>query len=199
MKKWIWTALVLWAGFSAMAEVPLNPVEETWERADSVIVVLKEALPEMPVGALADGQEAPSLFSSIGSLKKVMRKPVDSLSAPLSEGATAPEMSQAARNVNNMYSADLAQGMSVDDALIELRASSLVEYAALLELRASSLVEYAEPNYIVHTLTLPTDPFFNEVWASDNHGQEYYNRSLEIVSGTAGADMNWTSAWPPTR
>ena len=82
MKKLIVAGFVLLAGFSLQAETLYSPssieYELTLNRAreqgvDSVIVVFKEALPESPVSALAEGQEAPSLFSSIGTLKKVAK------------------------------------------------------------------------------------------------------------------------------
>ncbi|GAM07794.1 thermophilic serine proteinase [Geobacter sp. OR-1] len=47
-------------------------------------------------------------------------------------------------------------------------------------------VEYAEPNYRVHSLSLPNDPRFNETWGLRNTGQ---------TGGTSGADINVSAAW----
>jgi len=47
-------------------------------------------------------------------------------------------------------------------------------------------VSYVEPNYVVHTLVVPNDPMFSDLWGMQNTGQ---------TGGTAGADIHATQAW----
>ncbi|HVT19237.1 MAG TPA: S8 family peptidase [Thermoanaerobaculia bacterium] len=54
-------------------------------------------------------------------------------------------------------------------------------------------VLYAEPNYIVHTSTIPNDPRFGELWGLRNTGQ-----TILGVPGTAGADIKAEPAWTVT-
>lgn len=51
-------------------------------------------------------------------------------------------------------------------------------------------VEYAEPNYIVHKAAIPDDTHFDTQWGLRNIAQ-----TVNGVTGTAGADINATSAW----
>ncbi len=51
-------------------------------------------------------------------------------------------------------------------------------------------VEYAEPNFIVHKTAVPNDTSFNLQWGMRNTGQ-----SINGITGTAGADINATTAW----
>lgn len=50
------------------------------------------------------------------------------------------------------------------------------------ELSARTDVEYAEPNYILHAIAIPNDPYFGQLWGLQN-------------TGTPGADISATSAW----
>ena len=54
-------------------------------------------------------------------------------------------------------------------------------------------VAFAEPNYIVHALSDPSDPLFPELWGLKNIGQP-----INGVAGTAGADMRAAEAWSLT-
>lgn len=51
-------------------------------------------------------------------------------------------------------------------------------------------VAVAEPNYLVHALSLPNDPSFGLQWALDNTGQ---------TTGTPDADVDAPEAWAVTR
>jgi len=57
---------------------------------------------------------------------------------------------------------------------------------ALREYRHDPNVLYAEPNYVVHALTLPNDPLFPQQWGLSNTGQD---------EGTVGADIHAPQAW----
>ena len=50
-------------------------------------------------------------------------------------------------------------------------------------------VEYAEPDYVVHALETPNDPYFYLQWGLNNSGQ---------LSGTPGADIDALAAWDVT-
>ena len=177
MKRFVFLSWVLGVGFSAQAMLPIAGVEEIApvQAADSVIVVFKDA----PSMALSDDADSSPVFSSIGSLEKVVKRPM--LSAPLADGEAAPDVSQAARNLDNMYSADVAPGKSLGDALMELR--------------AAPQVEYAEPNLRLKILAQPNDTYFDEVWGLENTGQTYYTRTLTEASGTPYTDINWINTW----
>ncbi|WP_298669423.1 S8 family serine peptidase [uncultured Methanofollis sp.] len=91
--------------------------------------------------------------------------------------------------VPGMQVVELPEGVSVEDAV--------AYYNSL------STVEYAEPNYYVHALKEPDDPYFEKLWGMKNTGQvlqdgqsfegmmAYYNNQ----AGTPGADMSVPAAW----
>jgi len=54
-------------------------------------------------------------------------------------------------------------------------------------------VEYAEPNYIVHALATPNDPFFGQLWGLHNTGQ-----TVNGTAGTSDADIDAPEAWDIT-
>lgn len=57
-------------------------------------------------------------------------------------------------------------------------------------------VEYAQPNYIYHTMAVPNDPDYNQLWAAKNTGQTITTGTYSGgVTGTAGDDMNLEKAW----
>jgi len=58
------------------------------------------------------------------------------------------------------------------------------------ELSQRADVEYAEPNYIVHAIAVPNDPYFDQLWGLRNSGQ-----AILGVAGKAGADISAVSAW----
>jgi hypothetical protein len=58
--------------------------------------------------------------------------------------------------------------------------------SALQQYRSDANVLYAEPNYVVHALGVPNDPYFPLQWNFDNTGQ---------WSGTPGADIGALQAW----
>ncbi|MCB0325194.1 MAG: S8 family serine peptidase [Bdellovibrionales bacterium] len=57
------------------------------------------------------------------------------------------------------------------------------------DLLAEGLLEYIEPNYVVHTLDVPNDPSFSQLWGMRNEGQ---------TGGTAGVDIDAPEAWELT-
>jgi len=61
--------------------------------------------------------------------------------------------------------------------------------SALAAYRRDSNVVYAEPDYIVHTVQIPNDPLFPQMWSLHNTGQH---------GGTAGADIHAQQAWDIT-
>jgi serine protease len=60
---------------------------------------------------------------------------------------------------------------------------------ALESYRKDPNVLYAEPDYIVHALRIPNDPFFSSLWGLRNTGQN---------GGTPDADIQALDAWDIT-
>ncbi|MBP2144746.1 subtilisin family serine protease [Methanofollis sp. W23] len=93
---------------------------------------------------------------------------------------------------------DLVPGMQVVELPEDVSVEEAVDYYNRL-----SNVEYAEPNYYVHALKEPDDPYFEKLWGMKNTGQVlqdgqsfdgmliYYNGQ----AGTPGADMKVPEAW----
>ena len=73
--------------------------------------------------------------------------------------------------------------------VIELKPGVSVEQA-VAELKARSDVQYAEPNYIYHATYQPNDPSYGNQWGFKNTGQ-----NIKDTTGTAGADIKAESAW----
>jgi len=61
---------------------------------------------------------------------------------------------------------------------------------ALESYRKDPNVLYAEPDYIVHALGIPNDPYFGSLWGLHNTGQN---------GGTPGADIQAVDAWDITK
>jgi subtilisin family serine protease len=66
--------------------------------------------------------------------------------------------------------------------------------ALVAALRNRTDVAFAEPNYIVHALSDPSDPLFPQLWGLKNIGQPVNGGA----PGTAGADMRAAEAWSYT-
>ena len=64
---------------------------------------------------------------------------------------------------------------------------------AIREYEAEGLVSYAEPNYLVHAVVVPNDPYFSLQWAWNNTGQ-----NIQGITGVPGADIKATDAWNVT-
>ncbi len=146
------------------------------QEVDSVIIVFKESATVRKKDGKSAAEKAE--FKSIKNLKKSVAHSLKK-SGKSKKGGSSP--SRAARNLKNMYSAKLAEGSGVFDAMEEIR--------------NSGLVEYVEPDYKVYPLAVPNDTYFDEVWALNNTGQPYYDRYQDLTSGTPGADINWLAAW----
>ncbi len=141
----------------------------------SVIVVFKEG--KNMRSKVMSGSSFSS-FSTLQQLKPVLSNPISLQSTNTkSQSKTAKTI----KNLNNMFSAKLAPGVSLNNALIELN--------------KSSLVEYAEPDYIIKLCAVPNDPLFNDQWELHNTGQEYHTSAITTEQGTAGKDINWISAY----
>jgi len=166
-------------------ELPPEMIEQA-KSLRSVIVVFKEALPEQPVGALSDeGGDVPSLFSSLGGLKKMIQTSTSELTAPLSDGGASPALISATRNLNHMYKAELTPDTSMGEALRELL--------------TSPLVEYAEPDWPLDLYAAPNDEHFDpEQWSLNNTGQTHHNYSGFEEAGTDDSDIARRAHWPPT-
>jgi subtilisin family serine protease len=72
---------------------------------------------------------------------------------------------------------------------IQVPSGTTVE-TAVAQYRALPTVEYAEPNYIVHALQNPDDPYFPQQWSLHNTGQ---------TGGASGADIHALQAWDITK
>ncbi|WP_265580937.1 S8 family peptidase [Methanofollis aquaemaris] len=122
--------------------------------------------------------------------------------APTGDG---PALCSASVNAHSALGADVADDLSdlvPGMQVVELPEGVSVEEAVDYYSRLSS-VEYAEPNYYVHALKEPDDPYFEKLWGMKNTGQIlqdgqsfegmliYYNGQ----AGTPGADMSIPGAW----
>jgi thermitase len=61
---------------------------------------------------------------------------------------------------------------------------------AILEYSKRPEVEYAQPNYIYHTLMIPNDPNFNDLWGLHNTSQ-----TINEATGISGKDIHAPEAW----
>lgn len=75
---------------------------------------------------------------------------------------------------------------------VRLRSSTLTTAVLIARLRADPSVEVAEPNYIrqLCDMRAPNDPYFARLWGLRNTGQ-----AVNGVTGTAGADIGFLTAW----
>ena len=162
--------LVLLAGFSVQAETLFEPMLQS---VDSVIVVFKEEAVSREKDGTSKAEKA--TFKKI----KFQRKLFKTASKPKKGNA---KISKAARNLDHMYVAELADGASLS--------------AALSELKSSPLVQYAEPDWPIELMSAPDDTYFeSEQWSLHNTGQTYtaYNGAGEV--GENDADIDWLEAW----
>jgi subtilisin family serine protease len=90
-------------------------------------------------------------------------------------GARADSLDGNADQESGLYVVQLAEDVSVDEAL--RRAAS------------DPRVAYAEPDYLITTMVTPNDSLFNEMWGLSNSG---------VPFGKAGADIGATNAWDLT-
>jgi len=66
--------------------------------------------------------------------------------------------------------------------------------AKIASYKKHSEVAYAEPDYLLHTSTVPNDPSFGQLWGMQNTGQ-----SVLGTVGTPGADIKAEPAWSVTK
>ena len=78
--------------------------------------------------------------------------------------------------------------------IIRVLSRSRSAAALLAALRTQGDLAFAEPNYIVHALSDPSDPLFPQLWGLKNIGQPVNGGA----AGTAGADMRAAAAWDLT-
>ena len=91
------------------------------------------------------------------------------------------KLSRAARNIQNMYSAEIVKDANIADVLKELN--------------AMPEVKYAEPNYPLELLSTPNDTFYDLQYDLNNTGQTFPIMGGGTDSGTPGADINWQTAY----
>ena len=94
------------------------------------------------------------------------------------------KLSRAAKNLQNMYTAEIEKGKNIAEVINELN--------------AMPEVKYAEPNFPIHLFAAPNDPHFNDQWPLNNSGQNFVavvNGNQTTSSGTAGSDIKWLAEW----
>ncbi len=160
---------VLGAGLALPVSVPgAGPGTQTGEPVRSVIVVFEE-------GAMDQKGARPTGLPGLGPLEKVIPRG-DSVRK------TGGPVSGAARNLDNMYVADLQKGAGIGPVLRDLK--------------NTPGVLYAEPDYPVQVLAAPGDEHFApEQWSLNNTGQLYTTSSGAQQSGSPDADIDWLEAW----
>jgi len=105
---------------------------------------------------------------------------------PVAATAIASSLSRSGATIQKSY-----KGVNVH----HLKLSATTSVAEALQTFANDpAVEYAEPNYLRYAAaTIPTDPFFPELWGLLNTGQ-----IVNGTSGTAGSDIHAPEAWDIT-
>ncbi len=93
---------------------------------------------------------------------------------------------QELRNLGNDWEhVQLPAGQTVDQAVVEYR--------------NDPSVEYAQPNFIYHTLVLPNDTNYGQLWGLNNTAQTITAVQTETLYtnnlGTSGKDMSLPTAW----
>lgn len=184
--------------------LPDQPVFETWQEASvwqqrvgrqqtaevgdselesfGVLMVFK-SLPD-GVAAPQSTSELPAVAGLRKALPRSIELPAPALAQTPDAQARRENLEAVVGRLNNLYHAELQEGVPMKQALQELR--------------ATGLFEYVEPNYHVDVFAKPNDPYFDEVWGLHNTGQpfyEYANPPEPGKTGTADADMDWLESW----
>lgn len=108
-----------------------------------------------------------------------------------------PKVAAAARaQIAQSYGAQSVQSLGIRSEVIlaNLMPGQTVD-DAVSAYNNDANVEYAQPNYIYHTLTVPADPQYGQLWAAKNTAQFITAGSYSQTSRTTGNDMNLESAW----
>ncbi len=102
-------------------------------------------------------------------------------------GATDIDVQAAKQLVDADRDREISQVEGGSIRLIHSRSKSVDQLIGLLSQLLT--VVYVEPNYIVHAVVKPNDPFYDLLWALNNTGQ---------MGGTPGADIRAEKAWDVT-
>jgi len=139
----------------------------------SVIIVYKD-----------DSLNVRSLTPKVNNQITNLRKLFPELSTKRINQQNGNKLSRAARNLQNMYIADLSKDKNINEVIDELN--------------AMPEVKYAEPNFPVKPLAIPNDPWFDNQWGFRNV-QQYYLAVIDGVQtntrGYYGEDIDWDVAW----
>ncbi len=147
------------------------PLQYDLKPATDLIVVFKDGAAAAAVQAKPQGTFA----SCVAFERALPRAAVRPRTLALAE---AP----AARNMRNMYRAVPAAGVALEEALRELTASPLVEYAA--------------PNDHLNLHAYPNDTlFYPHQWSLYNTGQTFFVNQVYETNGFVGADIKWLQAY----
>jgi subtilisin family serine protease len=84
---------------------------------------------------------------------------------------------------------DLTEGIGSGD-LLKLHSRTKDVMTLVRDLSTRSDVAYAEPNFIVHAITVPNDTQFGNLWGLQNTGQV-----IQGAAGKPGADISAVLAW----
>ncbi|MDD4979422.1 MAG: S8 family serine peptidase [Gallionella sp.] len=88
---------------------------------------------------------------------------------------------RALANTSSWSIANLPAGQSV--------AQAVAAYAS------NPKVASVQPNYIYHTMAVPNDPQYGQLWAAKNNGQAITTGTYVPTTGTVANDMNLEAAW----
>ncbi len=101
---------------------------------------------------------------------------------------TSPEQAAAvARSVGATHARVFGAGTH------ELKVSNGRVASTIAALKRNPAVRYAEPDYLVHSILVPNDPSYGQLWGLNNTGQ-----NVNGTSGTPGADIKAETAWNTT-
>lgn len=134
-------------------------------------------------------QDAPPASGSAGlkglkGLRRVGGPAIQLPPMPAASGRASEKQQRAfaaARNLQNMFHAQLEAGANMGDVLKALN--------------ERDDIAYAEPNYPQHILATPNDTYYNELWGFENTGQNFYSTYHDVKSGTPGVDTGWSDIY----
>lgn len=149
-------------------------------QGSSIIVVLKDAPPAAPAADHSVPLEQRLGLDGITGMQKAIRQTLEAPARAFSDDAPPSRTEQARQNLQNMYRAEVIEGRTLGNVLMELN--------------NHELVAYAEPDVIYHAQGAPSDPLYEHLYSLHNVGQ-IFQGSNGIEQGEADEDIDWQDAW----
>jgi len=146
----------------------------------SIVVVVLFSLSAVPTARAAEPADTTQEKASSARIpgEVLLRFTPDSTPADRTDAldAAGADGTEAITGIPRARRVALEPGQTIDEALDALR--------------PREDIAWAQPNLLGHISATPDDPDFGDLWAFSNTGQ-----TVDGLAGTAGADINATSAW----